>query len=62
MRSSMGSRLQLFRLLYRMWRRQAMVDWFKKHFKAEEILSNGCVPSGHRFSSYGMCTICGGYR
>jgi len=43
-----------------MWRRQAMVDWFKKHFKAEEILPNGCIPSGHRFSSYGMCTICGG--
>lgn len=26
-----------------------------------DMLSNGCVSTGHKFSNYGMCTICGEY-
>ena len=26
------------------------------------MLSNGCIPSGHRFSDYNMCLICGEYK
>jgi hypothetical protein len=28
----------------------------------EEMLSNGCVLSGHKFWDYGMCSICGEYE
>ena len=27
-----------------------------------EMLSNGCLPTGHKFAAHGMCTICGGYE
>lgn len=27
-----------------------------------EMLSNGCLPTGHKYAAYGMCTICGGYE
>lgn len=37
-----------------------ILTWLKEYFKSPEgMLPNGCVPSGHKFSSYGMCTICG---
>jgi hypothetical protein len=62
MYSPMGSRIQLFRLLQRVWRGQAVVDWLRNYFKAEDILPNGCIPSGHKFSTYGMCLVCGEYR
>lgn len=26
------------------------------------MLPNGCLPSGHKYASYGMCTICGEYE
>ena len=28
----------------------------------EEMLSNGCLSSGHKFWDYGMCSICGEYQ
>jgi hypothetical protein len=28
----------------------------------QEMLPNGCVPSGHRYWDYGMCKICGEYE
>ena len=45
-----------------MWGGKTMVEWLKNLFKAEDILPNGCIPSGHKFSSYGMCTVCGEYK
>jgi len=40
-----------------------LIEWFKEYFKAGEgMLSNGCIPSGHKFSPYHMCTICGEYK
>jgi hypothetical protein len=36
--------------------------WAMKGPKESEMLSNGCLPSGHNFSSYGMCKICGHYE
>jgi hypothetical protein len=42
---------------------QKIVKKIKEWFSAgEEALSNGCLPSGHKFSDYGMCLICGGYQ
>jgi hypothetical protein len=39
------------------------LNWLKDYFSAgEDLLPNGCVPSGHKFSSYNMCTVCGEYR
>ena len=26
------------------------------------MLPNGCVPSGHKFSDYSMCLVCGEYK
>lgn len=37
-------------------------DVCKAEIAMDEILPNGCIPRGHKFSSYGMCTICGEYR
>jgi len=37
-------------------------EWFKQYFKYEEMLPNGCVPNGHKFSPYHMCVICGEYK
>ena len=28
----------------------------------EEILPNGCLPSGHKFSDNDMCLVCGQYK
>jgi hypothetical protein len=40
-----------------------MLSWLKEYFKAgEDMLPNGCVPSGHKFSPYHMCVICGEYK
>lgn len=43
-----------------------MVKWFKlfkDYFSSgESLLPSGCVASGHRFSSYSMCSVCGEYK
>ena len=28
----------------------------------EEILPNGCLPNGHKFSNNDMCLVCGQYK
>ena len=40
------------------------VPYWKKWFFGddEEMLPNGCLPSGHKFSDFGMCTICGEHK
>jgi hypothetical protein len=39
-----------------------VIEWLKNYFKEENILPNGCIPSGHKFSSYNMCLVCGEYK
>jgi len=40
-----------------------ILSWLKEYFKSSEhMLPNGCIPSGHKFSPYNMCTICGEYK
>ena len=39
-----------------------LMNWLKEYFKYEEMLPNGCIPSGHKFSPYHMCTVCGEYK
>ena len=39
-----------------------ILAWLKEYFKGEDMLPNGCVPSGHKFSPYHMCVVCGEYK
>jgi hypothetical protein len=39
-----------------------MIKKIKEWFKAEDMLPNGCLPSGHKFAPHGMCTICGEHK
>jgi hypothetical protein len=56
----------MMRMVYHIGRSGKMIKkikaWFKQYFKYEEMLPNGCVPSGHKFSPYHMCTVCGEYK
>ena len=37
------------------WKKWLFVD-------DQEILPNGCLPSGHKFSDNDMCLVCGQYK
>ncbi len=48
---------------YHIGRSGKMIKKIKEWLSAgEEMLSNGCVLSGHKFWDYGMCSICGEYE
>jgi hypothetical protein len=38
------------------------ISKIREYLKAYDILPNGCAPSGHKFSPYHMCVICGEYK
>ncbi len=40
-----------------------MIKKIKEYFSAgQDLLPNGCLPKGHKFSDFGMCTICGEHQ
>jgi hypothetical protein len=44
-------------------RSKKMIAKIKEWLTAkEDMLPNRCVPSGHKFSPYHMCLICGEYK
>ena len=44
---------------YHIGRSGKMIKKIKEWLKSEDMLPNGCLPSGHKFAPHGMCTICG---
>ena len=53
----------MMKMEYHIGRSGKMINKIKEWFSSgEDLLPNGCIPSGHRFSDYGMCTICGEHK
>ena len=52
----------MMKMEYHIGRSGKMIKKIKEWFKAEDMLPNGCLPSGHKFAPHGMCLICGEYE
>jgi len=53
----------MMKMEYHIGRNGKMIKKIKEYFSAgQDLLPNGCLPKGHKFSDFGMCTICGEHQ